>query len=737
MSDNPETELARQYIEFTGQNVFLTGKAGTGKTTFLRSLKETPPKRMAVVAPTGVAAINAGGVTIHSFFQIAPGLFTPDSRRNRYRMSDRKKDILRTLDLLVIDEISMVRCDLLDAIDFTLRSCRDRSKPFGGVQMLFIGDLRQLAPVARDDEWEILKTRYDTPYFFSAKVMQQATFVTIELKQVYRQADPQFISLLSQIRTNTLSDASIGLLNRCCHPDFEIPEDEEWIFLTTHNSTANAYNSNRLARLGGKTQEFTASISGNFPESSYPADVCITLRTGAQVMFIKNDTTGRHEYYNGKIGKVTGFTCDTVTVECKDSPAPITVSATEWTNTRYELDTATGELREISDGTFRQIPLRLAWAITIHKSQGLTFDRAVIDVSHSFAHGQTYVALSRCRSLRGLVLSRSLARSSVICDPHVEHYISRALTDSADSRAQLPTFRQHYFTAMLDELFSFAGLSQALARLLEVVKRHAFLLQSDFVSTLEKAELLFRTEMSGYSRRFARQYTALAESGNPSADESLQKRVKAAAQYFLSQICDNITPLLEVYGTAFSNKQVQKQFANAQKQLALAVRIKASTLYTASEEGMTVKSFLNSKAMAETVSLDKILRNGHPETGNAAETMKGKKTVKEKGKHTADKKDKQPSHRITLQLYRQGLSVKEIAARRNLKTTSIEGHIARLVGEHEIDINDIVSPQHQVLVRKALHRPDMTPRLKETKDTLPPEITYLEIKAVMEYDNNN
>ncbi len=736
MSDNPETELARQYIEFTGQNVFLTGKAGTGKTTFLRSLKEAPPKRMAVVAPTGVAAINAGGVTIHSFFQIAPGLFTPDSlagrggRRN-YRMSDRKKDILRTLDLLVIDEISMVRCDLLDAIDFTLRSYRDRSKPFGGVQMLFIGDLRQLAPVVKDDEREILKTRYDTPYFFSAKVMQQASFVTIELKQVYRQADQQFISLLSQIRTNTLGEASIELLNRCCRPDFEIPEDEEWIFLTTHNSTANAYNSDRLARLGGKIQNFTASISGNFPESSYPADACITLRTGAQVMFIKNDTTGRHEYYNGKIGKVTGFTCDTVTVECKDNPVPITVSATEWTNTRYELDTATGELREISDGTFRQIPLRLAWAITIHKSQGLTFDRAVIDVSHSFAHGQTYVALSRCRSLRGLVLSRPLTRSSVIYDPHVEHYISRALTDSSDCRALLPAFRQHYFTAMLDELFSFAGLSQALARMLEIVNRHAFLLQNDFVDALEKAELLFRTEMPGYSRSFSRQYTALAESGNPSADESLQKRVKAAARYFLSQICDNITPLFEIDGIAFRNKQAQKQFANAMKQLTLAVKIKTCTLHTASEEGMTVKSFLNSKAKAETVSLDKILRNGHPEADNVAET------VKEKEKQTADKKDKQPSHRTTLQLYRQGLSVKEIAARRNLKTTSIEGHIARLVGEHEIDINDIVTPQHQVLVRKALHRPDMTPRLKEAKDTLPPEITYLEIKAVMEYDNNN
>lgn len=735
MNDNPEIELALQYIESTGQNVFLTGKAGTGKTTFLRHLKEARPKRMAVVAPTGVAAINANGVTIHSFFQIAPGLFMPNSatesgpHRNRYRMSEQKKNILRTLDLLVIDEISMVRCDLLDAIDTTLRSYRDRSKPFGGVQMLFIGDLQQLAPVAKEDEWEILKTQYDTPYFFSAKVLQQTSFVTIELKKIYRQADPQFIELLSQIRTNTLSDASVSLLNQCYRPDFNAPDEEEWIFLTTHNNTANSFNNGKLAQLNGKTRKFTARIDGNFPETSYPADVCITLRIGAQVMFIKNDPTGHHEYYNGKIGKVIDFVNDSVVVECRDQQTPITVSVAEWTNTHYELDARTGELRETFDGTFCQIPLRLAWAITVHKSQGLTFDRAVVDINHSFAHGQAYVALSRCRSLQGLVLTRPLYRSSVICDPQVERYIRQSLACSTDCRQKLPAFRRSYYVDMLNELFDFTGLSHALTHLLEVVKRYAFLSQHSFASPLEKAELLFRNDMPDYSRRFAIQYTALANSpGDPAENEQLQKRIKAASQYFLTQICDNLSPLLAPDDIAFSNKMAGKQFANALKQLVHATKIKVSTLHTAATEGMTIKTFLNSKAVAETTDLNKSLgEDSSTETDNAPSTPRAKK---KNGKSKEQKEPKTPSHEITLQLYRSGLSLDDIAAQRNLKPPSIETHITRLVEESKIGLDEIVSQQHQELIRKVLLQSGPEATLRAIKDSLPAEITYLEIKAV-------
>jgi hypothetical protein len=731
MNDNPEIELARQYIDFTGQNVFLTGRAGTGKTTFLHSLKQDQPKRMVVVAPTGVAAINAGGVTIHSFFQIAPGLFTPDGRKTRYRMSEQKKNMLRTLDLLVIDEISMVRCDLLDAIDYTLRSYRDRSKPFGGVQMLFIGDLQQLSPVARDNEWEILKHQYDTPYFFSAKVMQQTSFVTIELKHIYRQSNPEFINLLAQIRSNTLTPASLELLNRCYRPNFSMPDGEGWIFLTTHNSTADAYNSQRLAQLQGKTQKFNAQISRDFPESSYPADVCVTLRVGAQVMFIKNDSR-RHEYYNGKIGRVTGFTDTTVTVQCGDREAPITVSYATWTNVKYELDAQTGELRETTDeSSFAQIPLRLAWAITIHKSQGLTFDRAMIDVSHTFAPGQTYVALSRCRSLQGLVLSRPLGKNSVICDPRVDNYVSHALDDSTNSPAQLPACKRQYFTSLLNELFGFWDLNQSLSRVLEEAKLHVAELSEDFINSLIRVEELFRTEMTDYSRIFARQYTALADGGDLAANEALQSRVKAAAQYFLTQIRDNVSPLLAVDGSSIRNKEKRKHFVNAQRQLKLAVRIKESTLHTAAQQGMAVKSFLNSKAAAEASDLDKSFTPAadKPHSSPAAQPKKEKAAK--------PKEEKVPTIQQTLLLHRQGLSIKEIAAQRNLKTNTIENHLAKLAGEGEIDIDKLVSPEHQAIVRKALTQWDEPPQLlREIKDALPDNITYLEIRAVLEHDKN-
>lgn len=605
VTDNAELELARQYVELTRRSVFLTGRAGTGKTTFLRQLKEERPKRMVVVAPTGVAAINAQGVTIHSFFQIAPGLKIPGStgtverRKTAYRMSEQKKNIIRTLDLLVIDEISMVRCDLLDAVDGVLRQYRDRTKPFGGVQLLLIGDLQQLAPVARDDEWVLLKDFYETPYFFSSHALRQVELTTIELKKIYRQADEEFINILAQIRTNTLTAATESKLNSRYVEGFKAPADEEWIRLTTHNAAANAYNSRMLEGLAGADWNFRAKISGTFPETSYPADEVVTLREGAQVMFVKNDPTGQHRYFNGKIGRVTSISGRGVNVRCKGEDKPILVEPVEWENMRYEL-TADGELKETVDGTFIQYPLRLAWAITIHKSQGLTFDHAVLDINRAFAHGQTYVALSRCRTLEGLVLTKPLYVGSVICDHNVDSFVNKELERSVHSAEQLPQMERDYLEALLDELFNFTALANALEGMLRVVKRYPFLAQQDFVGPLEEAAKWFTIDAADICARFRRQYLPLLEEASlTSMPEAINGRVKAAADYFMGEVSTLALPLLRVGAIAFSNKLAKSQFDRAVNELKAAVAIKTATLHEVSENGMSIRGYLDAKAKSQ------------------------------------------------------------------------------------------------------------------------------------------
>jgi hypothetical protein len=423
-------ECAMEFAVNTDRDIFITGKAGTGKTTFLHKFREETAKQVAIVAPTGVAAINAGGTTIHSFFQLpfTPFAPTPEGRSSlisRIKMNKRRRSVIRELEVLVIDEISMVRADVLDAIDAVLRSIRNRrEEPFGGVQMIFIGDMHQLSPVAKTDEWSIISDYYDSVYFFSSHVIQKYPPTYIEFDRIFRQSDNQFINVLNEVRNNSLSSEGISLLKSRYFPEFIPQAEENYITLTTHNYSADSINNTELDKLKSPIHEFHAVIKGNFPENAYPIDEVLELKEGAKVMFIKNDIETPRRFYNGKIGVIISIDGDQITVECPGDRDEIIVTPLIWENIQYNTNPENNTIEEKIIGTFEQIPLRLAWAITIHKSQGLTFDKAIIDAGNAFSPGQVYVALSRCRSLEGIVLKSRVNYESIRVDDQVVQFSS-------------------------------------------------------------------------------------------------------------------------------------------------------------------------------------------------------------------------------------------------------------------------------------------------------------------------
>lgn len=457
---NPAMQLAADYLESTNTVIFLTGKAGTGKTTFLQNLKHASKKKLAVAAPTGVAAINAGGMTIHSLFQLPFGPLLPGGNdRPDTHYSQEKKELLGNLELLIIDEISMVRPDVLDQIDLILRNIKESPHAFGGVQLLLIGDLSQLSPIIRDEEWALLSRYYATPYFFSALAMQKASYVRIELNHIYRQKEQAFVDILNEVRNQQISVESLALLNARYVPDFRPSADDPYITLTTHNSIAQQVNTEFLDALQGQEFEFAATIRGDFPKDAYPTETKLKLKIGAQVMFVKNDGSAEKLYYNGKIGTVSRIEGNTVFVQCGQKDKELEVETAEWTNVKYQLD---GEaINESNAGSFAQIPLKLAWAITIHKSQGLTFDKAIIDVSEAFASGQAYVALSRCRTLSGMILRNPISAHNIIGDPAVIRFNQQAALITPDANT-LQRDQLLYEKYLLGELFNFGALQTRL-----------------------------------------------------------------------------------------------------------------------------------------------------------------------------------------------------------------------------------------------------------------------------------
>jgi len=600
---NPQLELAFNFLQYTNQNIFLTGKAGTGKTTFLRNLKRQSPKRMVVVAPTGVAAINAGGVTIHSFFQMSFGPQipqNPDQPRAEpvlaagiKRFSREKINIMRSLDLLVIDEISMVRADILDEIDAVLRRYKNRYKPFGGVQLLMIGDLQQLAPVVKEDDWNILKPYYDTCFFFSSHALKRSKFTGIELNHIFRQSDQRFINLLNKVRENRMDAATLQELNQRHIPGFNPEEKEGYITLTTHNYQSQQINDSKLGKLNTKPHRFKAEVQGEFPEYSYPTDQELELKVGAQVMFVKNDTEKR--FYNGKIGKVTNIDENAVEVQCPGDYLPIDVEKSEWQNAKYTLNETTQEIEEDVIGTFTQFPLKLAWAITIHKSQGLTFEKAIIDARASFAHGQVYVALSRCKTLEGLVLSSPIADFSVKNDTTVIQF-SDDVERNQPGPAELEQSRKEYVKQLLGELFDFKPMSRQIQYLLKLWEEHQTQLLGTLKANLQGMTIPLQTELINVAEKFENQIRQLiATTPNAEENEQLQERVKKAADYFSGKLLILVEEPFSSASFDTDNKAIRKSFNEAADKLRKEIHTKKVCLELC-KGGFNLKSYLETKS---------------------------------------------------------------------------------------------------------------------------------------------
>jgi hypothetical protein len=601
---NPELDLAFDFVQYTNRNIYLTGKAGTGKTTFLQKLKTVSPKRMVVVAPTGVAAINAGGVTIHSFFQMPFGPVLPgrlseksaESAGNTHirKFNKRKINIIRTLDLLIIDEISMVRADLLDGIDQVLRRYKIKNKPFGGLQVLMIGDLQQLAPVVKEDEWNLLKDFYETAYFFSSKVFQQSDAISIELKHIYRQQDNEFIQILNEIRDNRLSAESYEILNSRFIPGFKPKIHDGYIMLTTHNAIANRINQEQLHKVKAKEHTFEAEVQGQFPEYSFPAEQFLKLKEGAQVMFIKNDSSPEKKYYNGKIGRVVEIEDESIFVQCENEDTPIDVGREMWENIRYSVNEKSKEIEEDVAGSFFQYPLRLAWAITIHKSQGLTFEKAIIDAHAAFAHGQTYVALSRCKSLEGLVLSTPIAPTGIICDPTVGQFNNKVAQHQPNEK-MLSQSKMNFKLELLEELFSYRQLQYHVDKCIKLTEEHNPSIQGNLGGQLKEALSNGINPLVEVGNKFNRQLQYLSRQLDP--DQQIADRIQKGASYFADQTYRKIRSPLQNSVFETDNSAVKRLILDSVAKIKEILLIKEACLKHCMK-GFELREFLRIRAIA-------------------------------------------------------------------------------------------------------------------------------------------
>ena len=589
-------DCAKEFATNTNKSIFITGKAGTGKTTFLRNFSKETTKQIAIVAPTGVAAINAGGTTIHSFFQLpfTPFIPTPEGKSSllsRIKMNKTRRGVIRELEVLVIDEISMVRADVLDAIDTLLRHIRYRhNEPFGGVQMIFIGDMHQLSPVARTDEWGIVSAYYNSVYFFSSHVIQNHPPVYLEFNKIFRQSDNQFIKVLNEVRNNALSVEGEKLLSDRYNPTFNPPEDENYITLTTHNYSADNINRVELDKLTTPIHELHAKVSGSFPENAFPVDQVLELKEGAKVMFIKNDTEIPRRFYNGKIGVITSIQDDNISVKCPGDPYEIHVSTLTWENIRYTNNAKTNTIEEEIIGTYEQIPLRLAWAITIHKSQGLTFDKAVIDAGKAFSPGQVYVALSRCRSIDGIVLKSLINTQSISIDEQVVQF-SSSKPDEELVNKELENARKEFKNSILLQLYDFDPIYNIAKSWYQITKGEEPSFNAETLPFVKDIHEQLE-QINNVAQRFKIQLNQIL-TREIINNEHLTERLNSSSAYFIEKL-DNILEALSKSPATTDSKTNANDYDESIESIFTSIALKKHLIGSTSQK-FSVELYYNSR----------------------------------------------------------------------------------------------------------------------------------------------
>jgi DNA polymerase III delta prime subunit len=714
---NP-AEFTERFINQTNQSIFLTGKAGTGKTTLLRKIVASTHKNTVIVAPTGIAALNAGGVTIHSFFQLPFGGFVPEfgvapqftnsvkletkeSLMRHFTMNKKRQNLLRSLELLIIDEVSMLRADLLDAMDWTLRNVRRINEPFGGIQVLFIGDLLQLPPVVRQEEWSILRKYYAGMFFFSAHVFQQQTPLYIELSTIYRQQDQDFIQVLNNLRNNQITEEDVQALNKFVKPNFDALQEEGYITLTTHNNKADEMNAKALRTLSTKSLKYNAEITGEYPPHLYPIEPEMELKVGAQIMFIKNDISFDKNFYNGKMGRIEALSAEEISVYFPDEKRRIVVEKYEWTNIKYKLNDKTGEIVEEVMGTFVHYPLKLAWAITVHKSQGLTFEKAVLDVSDVFAPGQAYVALSRLRSMEGLVLLSPMRMNGLSNDQQVVAY-SENKANEKTLEVQLEFGTKKFLLETISAAFDWFDLNSKWG--IHAASYQMASLKSE--KGKNKSWVTLQTQVIQSSmdpaKKFRNQLETIFRTERVDL-EFVHERMQAAYTYFFKTLdgvlSSNLKKIAEL-----SRVKKTKQYAEELEELdelltAAILKIKkARLLIEAVLAGRPItkevvwNDEIKNYKLSKIAALKQDLRQ-NPSLLDIEDEEIDYISIRKKSSEIKEKKEKKSTYEQTLELFRIGNSLEEIKRIRQISSQTVISHFVQLIKAEKMELNEVMDDQ--------------------------------------------
>jgi len=732
MSDTPyeETEkaaLAARFVNSTNRNVFLTGKAGTGKTTFLHQLAASTHKRYVILAPTGIAALNAKGVTIHSQFLLPFGAFLPEKQRpldvpegafhdqdtltRRHPLNAVRRNVLREVDLLIIDEVSMLRADVLDAIDFRMRAVRqNRYQPFGGAQVLLIGDLYQLPPVVKDEEWRVMQRYYASMHFFESQVMRQHGYAHIELDKIFRQQDDGFIRILNNLRNNTVTAEDVAELNKHYRAEIGAAESEGVITLTTHNNKADELNQRALAQLSGNARTYEAVIEGEFPQSMFPVLERIELKVGAQVMFVKNDA--EKAYFNGKLARVESIGTGGVTVRMYEGASDTLAKGTyllkreTWENKRYVVDPATKEQKEEVLGTFEQYPIKLAWAITVHKSQGLTFSKAIIDVGQAFAPGQVYVALSRLRGLDGLILRTRIDPSVVSTDRDVVAFSQRG-AEQEPLPIQLKARQREYLQQLLTGTFDLGDLLRKVEWTMKDHPETAQFADDSMKTALQVLRDTLRAEEEN-THKFRSQLMRLLSEDKR---EELLVRIEKGGAYYGDLLQQRMKALFQHLAQAELLSRT-KEYTNALKEIDGMLMKRIATI---AKVGYLTTCILNGEEVKKQEELERGLAAKRAAmVGEARAWAEEHRPKGKSGKKRARRADgdeaadggAEPSARpakgatyaTTYALVKEGMSVEQIAAERSMAKSTIEGHFARGIAEGVLDIDALMPAAERDLI---------------------------------------